>query len=222
MAFWRDRMHYACVAWEGLTKPWRRALAWLALFDLALALASAHPSFSPSGHVAVLEIDRRAQIKNSLLPFRKSSTVHRPRCRAVCSLQFWRGWHWADFKFLTAWGLHYLRWDVIRIFFIFWTFLSRLCIRTALPRFRKRCPTLREGRMLGCECASALPQIISVFITNDDDVKQGDTYSGAVVSTVNSHQREFSMFSRCAWVLSWVLRLPPEVQKHAGEANWEL
>lgn len=91
MAFWRDRMHYACVAWEGLTKPWRRALAWLALFDLALALASARPSFSPSGHVAVLEIDRRAQIRNSLLPFRKSSTVHRPRCRAVCSLQFWRG-----------------------------------------------------------------------------------------------------------------------------------
>lgn len=56
--------------------------------------------------------------------------------------------------------------------------------------------------MLGCERASALPQIISVFITNDDDVKQGDTHSGAVVSTVNSHQREFSMFSLYAWVLS--------------------
>lgn len=56
--------------------------------------------------------------------------------------------------------------------------------------------------MLGCERASALPHIIGVFITNGGDVKQGDTYSGAVVSTVNSHQREFSMFSLRAWVLS--------------------
>lgn len=88
------------------------------------------------------------------------------------------------------------------IFYFFLTFLSRLCIRTALPRFLNQCPTLREGHMLGCERASALPQLISVFITNGDDVKQGDTYSGAVVSTVNSHQREFSMFSLCAWVLS--------------------
>lgn len=66
------------------------------------ASKGAHLSFSPSGHIAVLEIDRRAQIRNSLLPFRKTSRVHRPRCRAVCSLQFWRGWHWADFKFLPA------------------------------------------------------------------------------------------------------------------------
>lgn len=84
MVFWRDGMHYACVCVRETDKTMVQSVLWrlLAIFEFPLALASTL-LFSPSGH-SVLEIDRMAKIRNSILPFQKSTPVHRPHCRLVC------------------------------------------------------------------------------------------------------------------------------------------